>query len=84
MRRVQLAFRWLEDVARSPPGIELVTDHADRYSGFFVIVRNRALYQLAIRHARGEPRHYQYTQVNRRPELFDEDPDWDDTEPFSR
>jgi hypothetical protein len=71
-------------VARSPPGLELVNDEGDRYSGIFLIVRNRPLYQLAIRHARHGQHHRRYTNDSRRPELFDEPPDWDDSYPFAR
>jgi hypothetical protein len=49
LQRVQLAFRWLEDAARSPPGLELLTDDGSRYSGVFVIVQNRPVYQLAAK-----------------------------------
>ncbi len=79
-----MAFRWLEEAARSPPGIELISDEDDRYSGIFVIVGNRPLYQFAIRHARREPHNNRYANADRRPELFDEHPDWDETYPFIR
>ena len=84
LERAQLAFRWLEDVARSPPGLELVSDEDDRYSGIFVIVRNRPLYQLAIRHARNARQHIYHAETDRRPELYDEHPDWDEMYPFIR
>jgi hypothetical protein len=82
--RVQLAFRWLEDVARSPPDLELLSEQGDCYSGVFVIVRNRPLYQLAVRHARSVRQHVHHAESDRRPELFDEHPDWDETYPFIR
>jgi hypothetical protein len=82
--RVQLAFQWLEDVARSPLGLELVSDEDDRYSGIFIIVRNRPLYQLAVRHARNARQHSYHSEADRRPELFDEHPDWDEMYPFIR
>ena len=84
LERVQLAFRWLEDVARSPPGLELLSEQGDCHSGIFIIVRNRPLYQLAVRHARNARQHTHHSEADRRPELFDEHPDWDETYPFIR
>ena len=72
-----MAFRWLEDVARSPPGLELVSEDGGCFSGVFVVVRNRPLYQLAARHARSHrfasapvASHHEY---RRHPSLFHED-----------
>jgi len=84
LQRVQLAFRWLEDAARSPPGLELLSDEGDRYSGIFVIIGNRPLYQFAVRHAHREQHNNQDMSEVRRPVLFDEYPDWDETYPFGR
>jgi hypothetical protein len=65
---VQLAFRWLEDAARSPPGLELLSDDGARYSGLFVIVQNRPVYQLAVRGSRGRgPAQH---EPRRHPDLF--------------
>ncbi len=82
LQRAQLAFRWLEDAARSPPGLELLSDDGARYSGLFVIVQNRAVYQLALRHLPGR-RTAEY-DPRRHPDLFQRYPDLDDRGPYAR
>jgi len=82
LQRAQLAFRWLEDAARSPPGLELLSDDGARYSGVFLIVQNRAVYQLALRHSRGRST-AQY-DPRRHPDLFQGYPDLDDRGPYAR
>jgi hypothetical protein len=82
LQRVQLAFRWLEEVARSPPGLELLSDDGARYSGVFVILQNRPVYQVAVRHSRGRAQ-AQY-DPRRHPDLFQGYADLDDRGPYAR
>ena len=82
LQRAQLAFRWVEDAARSPPGLELLSEDGARYSGVFFILQNRVVYQLALRHTRGRGA-AQY-DPRRHPDLFREYPDLDDRGPYAR
>lgn len=72
-----MAFRWLEDVARSPSGLELMSEDGDCFSGVFVIVRNRPVYQIAARHVRRERIARGHTASGRdhyrHPSMFHED-----------
>lgn len=78
-----MAFRWLEDAARSPPGLELLSEDGCRFSGIFVIVQNRPIYQFAVRHGPSErrARHYDH---RRHGDLFRGYPDMDDQGPYGR
>jgi len=72
-----MAFRWLEDVARSPSGLELLSEDGECFSGVFVIVRNRPLYQVAVRHTRRVRLECSHAAASRdhsrHPSMFDED-----------
>jgi hypothetical protein len=83
LQRAQMAFRWLEDAARSPPGLELLSEDGSRFSGVFVIVQNRPIYQFAVRHGASErpARHYDH---RRHADLFRGYPDMDDRGPYGR
>lgn len=75
-------------MARSPHGLELVGLDGSRYSGVFLIIDNRALYQLAAQHAQvgRMSRTADLSEVDRRrhPGLFDEFSDPDEHGPCFR
>lgn len=83
LKQAQLAFRWLEEVARSPPGLELVSDDEASFSGVFLVLRGRAMYQLAVRHPQRHRNDGRY-DVRRHPGVFGGYPDLDDDEPYGR
>lgn len=48
--RTRAAWRWLQQVAEAPPGLELLVPDGSTYSGIVFFDRSRAVLLFALRH----------------------------------
>lgn len=50
---VEEIHEWLEDVARPPDGVKLISSDGSSYTGLVIVERNELVMMLAVRHPAG-------------------------------
>jgi len=71
--RARATWRWFQQVAVAPPGIELVASDGSKYTGLLFVERSRAVLLLAIHHPPSALHPVDWSNNVRHPGLFDED-----------